>query len=490
MKRRTWIALLIALAAAAWPLRAATAQPSPVALSSAAPASSTDEGTLRAQLTSLTGLSDLLRRVEQYHPKLVAARIDRDIAQAVVTEKQGAFDPQIDAYSDYMRYNGGGGKPKEATDNTVAVSWLTPDGLKMAAGIDYDRGAVKSPTNPTGSAGEYFFDLKIPLMRGFGVNAKQAAARQALVKTGSAEVYLGLTRLQILLAASASWWDWVAAQRRLQVQRDVLAVASERAALIHKRADAGDLPPIDALEADAEVERRREMVVKAERDVQKAAYKLSLYSWQAEQQPAPLPPEAVASEMPRLVAVADDELGKASLEAVQRRPELRSLKFERDIVRIDLDLAKNDKKPRVDFFVHPGYDAGNGGVGLTMKTGVSVTIPLRTREADGRIQAARLRLQRLDVQQSHDLRTVLVEVEDAANALNNAVERYSVARKALSLAEKLEEGERVRFDLGDGTLFLVNQRERATADARLKLVDLEAEYAVALCTFLAVSAQL
>lgn len=443
-----------------------------------------------AEVAVTPTLAELLRRVEQFHPKLVAARIDQDIAKAGVTEKQGAFDPQVDVYSDYMRYNGGSGKPKEATDNTVAVSWLTPDGLKMAAGIDYDRGSVKSPTNPTGSAGEYFFDLKLPLMRGFGVNPKQAAARQALVKTGTAEVYLGLTRLQVLLAASAAWWDWTAAQRRLKVQQDVLDVATERAALIRKRVEAGDLPPFDGIEADAEVERRRELFTKAERDAQKAEFKLSLYSWQADLQPAPLPSQSAAQEQPMLASLDDEALGAASLEAVQRRPELRSLKFERDIVNIDLDLARNDKKPRIDFFVSPGYDAGIGGVGFTVKTGVNMTIPLRTREADGRIQAARLRLQRLDVQQSHDLRTILVEVQDAANAVNNAVDRHRIAVKALTLAEKLEQGERIRFDLGDGTLFLVNQRERATADARMKVIDIEAEYAVALYTLWAVSAQL
>ena len=440
--------------------------------------------------TAVPALSTFLQRVEQFHPKMLAARIDRDIARAALTEKRGAFDPQLEVYDDYMRYNGGSGKAKQATDNTVAVGWLTPDGLKMAVGYDYDRGAVKSPLSPTGTGGEVFFDLKLPLLRGFGINPKRAAERQAIVKTGTAEVYFGLTRLQVLLAASTAWWEWSAAERRLQVQRDVLDVAAKRAALIRKRVEAGDLAPFDGVEADAEVERRREVATKAERDVQKAAFKLSLYSWDADRQPGPPPPSSAALERLSLNSVTDEALGKATLDALETRPELRSLKLERQIVGIDLDLARNDKKPRVDFFVQPGYDAGNGGVGMTIKTGLSVTIPLRTREADGRIEAAQLRLSRLDVQQSNDVQTIVIEVRDAVNAVNNAVERHEIASKALALAEKLEQGERLRFELGDGTLFLVNQRERATAEARLKVVDIEADYAAALYTLWAVSARL
>jgi outer membrane protein len=59
----------------------------------------------------------------------------------------------------------------------------------------------------------------------------------------------------------------------------------------------------------------------------------------------------------------------------------------------------------------------------------------------------------------------------------------------VNLARQLEEGERARFDLGDSTLFLVNQRERATAEARVKLIEIQAEYEQSVAAYRAATVQ-
>jgi hypothetical protein len=75
-----------------------------------------------------------------------------------------------------------------------------------------------------------------------------------------------------------------------------------------------------------------------------------------------------------------------------------------------------------------------------------------------------------------------------ANIALNVLAGSVVLRVALSgdsidgkrLAKQLETGERKRFAAGDSTLFLVNQRERATAEALGRLIDIQLEYQQAL----------
>lgn len=443
-----------------------------------------------ARADAPTALQELLERVDRFHPRLVAARLDMEIARAHVTEKRGAFDPALHLYSDYTRYNGGEGNVKEASDSSAIVSLLTPEGVLVSGGIDYDRGAVKSPLSPTGALGEYFVDVRVPLLRGSGINPRSIAVKQALVKVSGTEVYYRLARLQVLLSASSAWWEWSAATRRAEIMEALLEMAVARADLVKGRVKEGDVAAMDSFEAEQEVARRREALSRAERERQKSLFKLQLYSWDAEFAPGGLPVESAANQWPALTSVSPTRLGELTLLALARRPELQSLQFDREVITLDLDLALNDRKPRVDLFASPGFDAGHGGAGFTLRTGISVTIPLRTREADGRVEAARLRLSRLDVQQAHEVRSIVVDVQDAVNAVNNAVERQGMAEEALRLAQRLEKGERLRYDLGEGTLFMVNQRERATADARLRVVDIEAEHAQALYLLRAVTGQL
>ena len=65
-------------------------------------------------------------------------------------------------------------------------------------------------------------------------------------------------------------------------------------------------------------------------------------------------------------------------------------------------------------------------------------------------------------------------------AIQAAVDRFRATDAEVLLAKQLETGERKRFAAGDSTLFLVNQRERATAEALGRLIDIQLEYQQAL----------
>ena len=73
-----------------------------------------------------------------------------------------------------------------------------------------------------------------------------------------------------------------------------------------------------------------------------------------------------------------------------------------------------------------------------------------------------------------------MEVDDAWSAIQAAVDRFQATYAEVLLAKQLEDGEHKRFAAGDSTLFLVNQRERATAEAIGRLIDIQLEYQQAL----------
>lgn len=441
-------------------------------------------------------LDEVLNIVELYHPKLRGAGLERRIAAAKRLEKQGAFDPAFVVGSDYLRFNTEfdnrtqRGKAASTRVADAGVAFLTRSGLQVGAGTRFNLGKVKSPLSPTGDGGEYFLEFKMPLLRGFRINEKSAAERQALLGESLADAEFQLTRLDLLLKAATDYWDWVAAKRKLDVARALLKLSEFRAEAVRQRATAGDLPQIDATEADLEVQRRQGNLVKADRDLQKAAFKLSLSLWSPNNLPAPIPQEAnVPASEPPPVLFADDRAIAGQRLALERRPELKILALGRDITQIDLDLAKNQRLPALDLGFSPGRDTGFGAIGNTVKAGVSLTISLRQRTADGRIGQANLKLEKLALDLVNERQRISTEVFDAISAINTAYDRYRATQQEVELAARLEEGERTRFALGDSTLFLVNQRERATAEARVKLIEVQAEYEQAVATFRTVTMQ-
>ena len=441
-------------------------------------------------------LEDVLRIVEQHHPKLRGADAERRIASEKRLEKQGAFDPVFITGVDYLRFNTEldsktlRGKVGSTRLTDAGVEFLTRYGLKVAAGTRFNYGKVKAPFSPTGTGGEYFLEFKVPLLRGARINEKTAAEKQALLGEPLADADYQLTRLELLRKAADSYWEWVAAKRKLDVARDLLSLSEFRAQAVRDRVQAGDLPAIDVTEAEAEIQRRQGGLIKADRDLQKSAFKLSLSLWTPDGQQVLSPePSQVPNSLAAPIVFTDSQAMEGERQALVRRPEFRALDINRQITQVDLDLAKNQRLPAVDFVFSPGRDVGLGAIGNTVKAGVSLTLPLRQRTADGRIGAAALKIQKIDFDNINEKQRISIEVKDAISAINTAYERFRAAEKEVELATKLEAGERTKFQFGDSTLFLVNQRERTTAEVRVKLIEVQTEYEQAVAVFRAVTVQ-
>ena len=375
-------------------------------------------------------LADVLQIVEQNHPKLRGADAQRGIASEKRLEKQGAFDPVFTTGVDYLRFNTEldsktlRGKVGSTRIADAGVEFLTRYGLKVAAGTRLNLGKVKAPLAPTGAGGEYFLEFKIPFLRGARINEKSAAEKQAFLGEPLADTEFQATRLELMLKAADSYWDWVAAKRKRDVARDLLSLAVFRAKAVQDRVKAGDLPAIDMTEADLEIQRREGGLGKAERDLQKSSFKLSLSLWTPDGQQV-FSPEA--SQVPNSLAnpqlFTDSQLRAGEQFAIARRPELRALDLNRQITQVDLDLAKNQRLPAIDFVFSPGRDVGTGAIGNTVKAGVSLTLPLRQRSADGKIGAANLKIQKIDFDNINEKQRIITEVRDVISAINTAYVR-------------------------------------------------------------------
>ena len=220
---------------------------------------------------------------------------------------------------------------------------------------------------------------------------------------------------------------------------------------------------------------------KADRDVQKAAIKLAGYLWLDDGTPLPPPDtDQLPGEMP-LPLFPDAARLQASREgALAKRPEILAIQIQLRAISLDETLAVNDGRPDLSVVLQPGQDMGRLGIGDTLKAGINFSVPLGRWDASGRRDAARAKTIKLTQDRELTKRQMMLEVDDAWSAILAAVERFHATDAEVALAKRLEEGERKRFAEGDSTLFLVNQRERATAEAIGRLIDIQLEYQQAL----------
>lgn len=435
--------------------------------------------------TQLT-LKGFVQSIDSNFPKLLSADAERRLAIAKLLEKEGAFDPILTHVSEYLRVQDifTPGKAKDAIHNESRVDLLTRSGMKVFAGMRINPNDTKTPFVPTGNSGEYYAGVSVPLLRGRAVNEKTIAETQArLTQPVAQQVYLA-ARMEVLIKAAGIYWEWLGAKSRLHVSNNLLAIAEQRVNQIKERVRGGDAPALEITEAEQEIERRKAGVVKAQRDLQKTSIQMSVYLWRQNLTPDTVPLlDAMPDLNPFPERVSDESWAAARKLATQQRPELKRISAERKIVMAELQLAKNQLLPVMDAYALQGADTGKNGIGPVVRGGVNLSIPLRQRTARGLILAAETKLQKLTFDEAAERQRITAEIDDVVSAINTSFDKYSALAAEVDKAKSVESGEKLRFAAGDSTLFLVNQRERATAEAQFRLIDAHVEYLQALTAF-------
>jgi outer membrane protein TolC len=434
-------------------------------------------------------LEEVVRTVEEQFPLLVVAQQEAALANADLLSAEGSFDPTLRARGTVVPF---GPYPHERAD----IYFEQPTqlyGTRFFGGYRIGRGTfpIYDGKLETNAYGELRAGVAVPLLRNGPIDRARASIRRADFGIDAARLGVDQQRIEFVRVASLRYWDWVSAGQKLAVQRAMLELAVGRDAGLARRAEAGDIPMIDRNENLRAIAQREAFVVAASREIERTAIELSLYLRRIDGTTVIPPMSRLPGAIPEPLAPTSGELDQDVALALDRRPEPRRLALAREQTQIDLEFAKNQQKLGLDVFVAGSRDFGPGDPKLNkpeLEAGVLIDIPLRTRIADGRVQAAEAGLTRVEAQTRFARDRITADVRDSRSALDAAATRVRVTRAEVKVALELEQAERKRFDLGDSTLLIVNLREAARAEASMREIDALSDYQKAVAQYRAATA--
>jgi len=434
-----------------------------------------------------------LHAVEMNFPGLASAHDQQRIASANRLEKQGVFDPLFTDESGYTRMQNTSriGEAKYVLFNYPKLEIPFQSGIRAFAQYRYNPNSAMSPYIETGEGGEYSTGIFVPLLRGLFYNEQTFALKEAKLGEQLALQTFTLTRLDTLLRAGGTYWNWVGTNQKTQVSKQILDLANLVVNISKQQEGNGDLARIYVTEAEEDVERRDADLSQAQRDFQRNSFRLSAVLFDSGGIPLPLPSEVnVPDEMPRPQPYSDPETEHNVLIALAKRPELKALDVQKKVAKMQLQLAKNQLLPVMNGVFTEGYDTGLNGIHNTYRGQVTISQPLYMRTARGKVQAARLRIDKLDRDREAEAQRIRNEVYDAISAINLAYKRFLALERQVGKAEQVYQGERERFKVGDSTVFLIAERERQLIEARIRMIDAEVEYHNGVLALRAITAEL
>lgn len=435
------------------------------------------------------GLDELVRTVEQRFPLILAAQQDRAVAEAEKLSASGGFDPSWRTSAAVIPI---GGYPSQRLDTFVEqpLPWW---GSSVFAGYRLGLGAypVYDGKLATNQYGEVRAGARLNLWRDGPIDRRRASIRRAELGVDAATQGADQQRIEATRVASFRYWDWVAAGRRIAVARSWLDLALVRDGALARRVETGDVPAIERQENQRAILQRRAQLVSAQRALEQAAIELSLFLRAADGSSILPEPSRLPSSMPEPTPLDIARVRADERAALERRPELKRLDAQKEQAEVERRWAENQRRPAIDLVVVGSQDLGPGDPKQSkpvLEAAVVVDIPLLNRAATGREQAASAQVSRIEAQARLQRDRVVADVRDAASALVAAEQRAAAARAEVDVARRLADQELKRFELGEGTLLLVNLREQAALEAALRQIDAVADWQKALAAYRAATA--
>ncbi|MCG8458962.1 MAG: TolC family protein [Holophagales bacterium] len=318
----------------------------------------------------------------------------------------------------------------------------------------------------------------------------------------------------VIRQVSDIYWDLVEAKEQLEVSEESLELAKELHEMNRIQVEVGTLAPLEMVQSEVGVATREEEIIRRTQavedseDVLRRLVNLEQGAlWATPIQPVTDP--AVEHQSIDVRAAVDT--------AYSRRTDVRQQEISNATLRLDAEVARNQKKPQLDLTAGYGYNAVAGTTDFVDNMGMRVfdvssysdalqsiadrefdgwsvalnfSMPLENRAAEARAAIAELAAERGEYQ-LRDLKDgVLLEVRRTARAVESAAKAIDSAKVSSKLARKNLEAEQKRYENGLSTSFRVLEIQEDLSEAQSREVTAIISYRKALTAFHLATGQL
>jgi outer membrane protein TolC len=172
--------------------------------------------------------------------------------------------------------------------------------------------------------------------------------------------------------------------------------------------------------------------------------------------------------------------------ALTRRPELALLALQAQHIRLDRQLADNQRLPTLDLMAEASQDVGTPVSPLNDKgqfellMGIRSDLPLQRRNAIGKIQQANAKLSQIDQKIRFQRDKIGIELQSAYNSLILSAQRVEQMEIALKAAFRALQSFKLGYQKGMVNLVELNILETQTNEVEIFLVDAQRDWFTAL----------
>jgi outer membrane protein TolC len=428
-----------------------------------------------SQELNVLSYDQFINDVKRNHPVITMSALTQNIQAEKKTEALGAFDPIISANSDQKSLD----QKNYFTYQNAEIQIPTWYGIEVYSGIENNRGLFTNPETSLGNLA--YLGLSVPIGRDLILDKRRAKLAEAKLMINYTANEQQMVINNLLLDASMAYIDWTMNYEQVRLLKESLDLINIRKQAIISSVKGGDRAAIDTVEIVAQINSIEQSYQESLVAFINAQYDLSSYLWTQDRIPVLIKDTTIPDTMWLEKNNHSDLLLSLPDQIASVHPKLSLLDTKIELERIDLRMANQSLLPKIDLkFNALSTDVISSPVfgqplSHNYKFGIDFSMPIPNRYgfANQRIQKAKIN----SIIEERKLTFTQLELKIAniQNEMKMLASQKVVTQSAVQNYTTLLEAEKVRFDLGESTQFLLNSRENKLIETNIKLIQVKSK---------------
>ena len=411
--------------------------------------------------------------VVKNHPLAKQANLELEYGRVSVLKAKGGFDPKAFNNLNQKYYN----SSQYFTLLDAGLKIPTWYGLEIKTGFENNRGTFVDNQEKSPNGGLWYGGASLTLGQGLFIDQRRAELAKSKIYNQSSVFERKLQLNELIYEAGYAYWNWFLTHNSRLVLAEALNLAQIRFQAVKQAAEFGDRPFIDSVEAKIQVQNRESMLRSFEAEQQNTTNKLATFLW--EDNLIPIEPDSLTRPISVDSITIKSQLMMSEIaidSALNGHPYLQITNFKIKSLEVDQRLKKEQLKPilnlNYNFLNEPvNYNPFNQFSVNNYKWGLNFEMPLFLRKERADFQLSNIKLQDEKLNLENNKAYLLSKIQNALIDLKNSVIQLEIYRNTVSDSKRLLDAEKTMFEGGESSLFLINARETAYIQAKLKLVE-------------------
>lgn len=434
---------------------------------------------IKAQTDSVfISLDDFVGYLRAHHPLVKKYKLISASAKQELLATKGQLDPTISSQLNEKSFDGN--TYYSIWENQLKIpTWFGPD-VKLS--YDANSGKYLNSSDLLPSSGLVGLGVSVPIGNGIVIDSRRNAIKQAKLFTKMAEAEQNKVMNKFLLGAIKDYWEWHFAFSELLQFNNAYKLVKERYLFTIERVKQGDAAPIDTVEISIQMQNILVNLNNAGIDYYNTGMILNTYLWKDETTPVELSSNMFPKRIePLEFRLLNDSIQKAIDWAQNNNPEIRKQQLKIDQIKVEQLFAKNNLLPKLNAdlsMISSGsdFESGRFFTPTNYKLGGNLYVPIFLRKERGKLGSTKIKL--LDA--SYELQQINRELQNTIKAnLNECLvlwNQINVQKQIVNNSTKLRNAEKLNFDNGESSVFLINSREMSLLSNQIKYLEMVMKY--------------